>query len=133
MKINKKNLSKYVLDDLNEIDCIYFNPNTYELCLQADNGCVRFWGYEEDNIAKINMEHSDIPKINKRGCSEVITNTFIAEFYISDLAIEIYFEDDSYIMFRLEPICFNDDNEPYCLADLELKAYYKQLQETSIA
>lgn len=128
MKIDRKKLSKYVLDDLNEIDCIYFNPATYELCLQADNGCVRFWATEKNKKAIIKMEHSNKPKIEKRWCSEVITNTFLADIYVYDLAIEIYFEKDTCIMFRLEPLDFHDEGEPYCMDDLELKAHYGKIE-----
>lgn len=128
MKINFKNLQPYLLDTLSEVDCIYINPTFMELELQTTEGCVRFWADEENGEAKIKMEFSEIPNIRKRGCSEVITNTHLADITYTNLAVELYFENDTMIMFRLEPIVWYDEDETYSLDDLELKTYYTKIE-----
>lgn len=125
MKINKKKLSKYVLDDLNEITCIYVNHITHQLCLESDNGCVSFVATEEDNKAIIKMSYTDKVNVIKRWCSEVIVDTNIADINICDLSVEIFFEDDSIITFKLVPKVDKGEDYPYKFRELELVTNYK--------
>lgn len=125
MRINEKKLKRYLLDDLNEISCIYVNHVTNQLSLESDNGCVLFVATEENGRAIIKMKYTDNVEVIERWRSEVIVDTNIADINISDLSVEIFFEDDSIITFKLVPKEDNGKDYPYKFRELELVTNYK--------